>query len=512
MDNGNDIYNYNYDPIGNRNRAVTNAVATDYEANGLNQYTNILNSQFSIIHSHDLDGNMTYDGSTWHHSWDGENRLIKSEPHNATNGSVMVECKYNYKNLRVSKTVKQLSGRGSGYPMDPSGVGTWDTVKEHRYIWDGYNIIAEHVTDLASSAVSTNLYTWGLDLSGTIQGAGGVGGLLCETKTTSSATNTYFALSDANGNITEYVDEDGAVKAHIEYSATGEETDKSGTMKDAFTHRFSTKPYDPDTRLVQYEQRPYDPVFSRWLSRDPIGIEGGLNEVGFVNNDGVNGVDAFGLIDKDIIDIRMKTGIHSTDMVPNSKTTEFIEIWVQLADDFPKNCYINFIQMYRVKHEYSDGSYAGHTKWTFDNKKSGFQEFYYKRAEVPIIKAGGMTSAVFYDSPGGSFPGFSRLKPGVKPPKGKSYTRGDYYESSKDSLFEAVVGVFKVCLCEKKDKQGMPIQNEDGEQLHVSIADYIDSREWTRDPGKGKYTYTDTSFGKAQFKKIYLEAKRHERK
>jgi len=38
----------------------------------------------------------------------------------------------------------------------------------------------------------------------------------------------------------------------------------------------------------------YDPTIGRWLSRDPIGEEGGNNLYGFVDNDGVNNLDYLG--------------------------------------------------------------------------------------------------------------------------------------------------------------------------------------------------------------------------
>ena len=42
-----------------------------------------------------------------------------------------------------------------------------------RYIWDDYNIIVEN-----AEAENVTYNTWGLDLDGTMQGLGGVGGLL----------------------------------------------------------------------------------------------------------------------------------------------------------------------------------------------------------------------------------------------------------------------------------------------------------------------------------------------
>jgi RHS repeat-associated protein len=53
---------------------------------------------------------------------------------------------------------------------------------------------------------------------------------------------------------------------------------------------FSTQAY-----AVMYLARPYEPNMARWLTRDPIGEDGGPNLYGFVANDPVNDVDDLGL-------------------------------------------------------------------------------------------------------------------------------------------------------------------------------------------------------------------------
>ena len=78
----------------------------------------------------------------------------------------------------------------------------------------------------------TNMYIWGLDLSGSIQGAGGVGGLLTRYVPVSNALDYVFC--DANGNVTELVNTNGDVDAHYEYDPYGSpryaETDKGPTL------------------------------------------------------------------------------------------------------------------------------------------------------------------------------------------------------------------------------------------------------------------------------------------
>jgi len=70
---------------------------------------------------------------------------------------------YDYLGRRVRKTV--AAWNGSAY------VATLD----RKFIYDGWNLIAERN---ASTLALVTSYVWGLDLTGTLQDGGGVGGLL----------------------------------------------------------------------------------------------------------------------------------------------------------------------------------------------------------------------------------------------------------------------------------------------------------------------------------------------
>jgi RHS repeat-associated protein len=67
-----------------------------------------------------------------------------------------------------------------------------------------------------------------------------------------------------------------------------------GDMAKVNPFGFSTKYTDNETDLVYYGYRYYSPALGRWLSRDPIEEQGGLNLYAFVNNDPVNKVDVIG--------------------------------------------------------------------------------------------------------------------------------------------------------------------------------------------------------------------------
>jgi RHS repeat-associated protein len=70
----------------------------------------------------------------------------------------------------------------------------------------------------------------------------------------------------------------------------------SGVAAKENTFRFSTKRVNEAAELLLYECRAYYSGTGRWLSRDPIGEEGGKNLYGFVANNPINAVDQLGLI------------------------------------------------------------------------------------------------------------------------------------------------------------------------------------------------------------------------
>ena len=231
--------------------------------------------------TYDLDGNMTKDGR-FTYTWNGENRLIKAETRNDLPLNMpryQVEYAYDFMGRMVWKKVS----------IQDTTTQAWTPEKETIYTWDDFNIIAEHITTSAGSTTTYNV--WGLDLSGSLQGAGGIGGLLAVIK----EDGVYYPCYDANGNITEYVDSNGDIVAHYEYSPFGEIVVQSGSLADGFTFRFSTKPYCPVLGKVEFELRIYDSVTGGWINRDPIEEWGGLRLHGFCINAPINKVDMLGL-------------------------------------------------------------------------------------------------------------------------------------------------------------------------------------------------------------------------
>ncbi len=281
---GADLYVYGYDPIGNRVFYAVNAVTNIYSANNLNQYAGL---------SYDADGNLLSDGEHTF-SWDAENRLQAVTPANATNGSLKVVNWYDHRHRRVTKEVFELSGYTPPYgePPMPGDPGEWNLLRTHTFFYDGWNLALETVAH-TNGSVDRIEYVWGLDLSGTLQGAGGVGGLLFEKRN----GQIYIPLYDANGNVTAYVDANGTVRGHFECDAFGNTVAMWGDLAHTFKFRFSTKYWDDETRSYYYGYRHYAPKLGCWLSRDPIEENGGKNVYGFLENEPISSIDIRGLHD-----------------------------------------------------------------------------------------------------------------------------------------------------------------------------------------------------------------------
>lgn len=259
---------YLYDAIGNRKKSadsLTLPSSDNYTADALNQYTAV----GSLSPTYDDDGNATaYPlpgapsiNATF--AWDAENRLVS-----VTAGT------------NVSTYLYDALGRRFATAHGGSTLVV---------VYDGWNPIAQYLTGTAIPSVEKR-YTWGLDLSGTLQGAGGAGGLL-SVRIDESGWNSYYPLFDGNGNVSEYLDGTGAVDEHFEYDPFGRKV-VGGSGHHAIS--FGTKQEDFATGLFYYGYRWYDPATGRWPSRDPIGEQGGANLYGFVGNNGISSWDYLG--------------------------------------------------------------------------------------------------------------------------------------------------------------------------------------------------------------------------
>jgi len=250
---------------------------------------------------YDTDGNMTSDG-LWTNTWNAENRLIASESRSTVPTVAKMKEEWSY----------MPDGRWNQRIVSTNNGSTWVVVLTNRFVWDGMVLLA--ILDQTNGVDMSFLR--GLDLSGTMQGAGGVGGLLAINF---KNNGTHFAAYDGNGNVSALVNAaDGTVSGNYEYDPFGQALRITGAVGKLNPIRFSTQYADDVTGDLKYLHRDYRPDLGRWKSRDPIDELGGLNLYGYCRNDSCNHWD---------IDGRFTYSIH-----------DFITFWAAYEAGYSHKC------------------------------------------------------------------------------------------------------------------------------------------------------------------------------
>ncbi len=251
--------------VANTNAQYPTITVTSQYGGQQSQSGEVFVPAVSELFTYDLDGNLTADGR-WTYSWDGENRLVEMKRDtNAPTPSCRLRLVFDYdqQGRRIRKTFYTHDGTN------------WVEQRDTICLYDGWNVMAELDTNDSNAKLRT--YVWGTDLSGTLGGAGGVGGLLWVNNLQSTyggqslPVGVHFVAYDGNGNVVALVQAaDGAYGARYEYGPFGEPIRQTGALADAQPFRFSTKWTDVESGLLYYGYRYYNPVMGRWLSRDPI--------------------------------------------------------------------------------------------------------------------------------------------------------------------------------------------------------------------------------------------------
>ena len=263
-------------------------------ANGTNTFTAIAKDSLGNIDTnvvvanllatnkylYDLNGNMRTNGNQVL-DYDDENQLIRVTATNAWKEEFVYDGKFR---RRIEKDFQWDTGSAS-----------WQLTNEVLFIYDGNVVIEER----NSNNVPLVTYTRGNDLSGTLQGAGGIGGLLARSDyslppTSYYSVNSYFH-TDGNGNVTMLVNASQTMVAKYLHDPFGNVISMSGTLATANTYRFSSKEWNAQTGFYYFGRRYYEPNLQRWLNHDPIGERGGINLYDYVHNNPINMFDPFGL-------------------------------------------------------------------------------------------------------------------------------------------------------------------------------------------------------------------------
>lgn len=242
---------YGYDNSGNRTQVTTSGTTSSsfYDESdrltygGATQYT------------YDVQGNLgsrTIGGQTTSYVWNKQNQLARIDYADGTHSSYS----YDAFGRRSSKTLRN---------------GT--TV---RYLYDGANILQEY--DNAGKLVASYTHTLGVDHP---------------ISMTRGGRNSYYVY-DRLGSVIGLTDGAGTVKASYVYDAWGNLTGgNAGGLENPY--RYTGREYDSESGLYYYRARYYDPQAGRFISQDPTGIAGGINQYGYVAGNPVNAVDFSGL-------------------------------------------------------------------------------------------------------------------------------------------------------------------------------------------------------------------------
>jgi len=151
------------------------------------------------------------------------------------------------------------------------------------HVYNGDHCLA----DVDLSGEITASYTWGT----------GIDNLLAVTVHGDTTTNTYYAVKDHLNSIHALIDESGNTVMTVNYDAWGTPLNSELSIQNSsfqLRYLFQGREWSLVTGLYNFRARWYDSNIGRWLSKDPIGLEGGLNLYVFCENDPVNFIDPWG--------------------------------------------------------------------------------------------------------------------------------------------------------------------------------------------------------------------------
>jgi YD repeat-containing protein len=193
-----------------------------------------VNLATNVTFQYDLNGNLTNDGLR-SFAYDDENQLIQVWVPGQWSSS------FTYDGKMRRRIRQEFTWTGSA----------WLQTNAVYYVYDGNLVIQER--DINN--LPTTTYTRGKDLSSSLDGAGGIGGLLARTSqqyADAPLAGHSFYHCDGNGNITMLINSEQAIVARYLYDAFGNVLSASGLMANANLYRFSSKEGHPNSGLVYY--------------------------------------------------------------------------------------------------------------------------------------------------------------------------------------------------------------------------------------------------------------------
>jgi RHS repeat-associated protein len=264
------------------------AESTAYGYDGLDRLTSAGSSNLVASYSWDLVGNPVQrveNGNTTDYTmgvgdrlaaWTGGAYLFDAAGcvTSITRGADTVAVSWNARHQLTEVSTNGVVAEAFGY--DPLGRRAWTAAGgvTNWHVYDGPHVIA----DLDATGGVVRSFVWGL----------GIDNLLSFTVHTGCTPQTYFAIKDHLGTPHALVDASGTVVESYRFDPWGRVLgvfDGAGQQLggSALGNRylFQGREYCWPTGLYYFRARWHDPVAGRWLSNDPIGISGGLNQYVF---------------------------------------------------------------------------------------------------------------------------------------------------------------------------------------------------------------------------------------
>jgi RHS repeat-associated protein len=108
-----------------------------------------------------------------------------------------------------------------------------------------------------------------------------------------SVGKTHFFHRNGLGSVTTTSNEKGAQISQVRYKAFGQPYAISGPLP---LFSFAGRPFDPETGLIHFRFREYDPNIARFIQHEPMGlIKGWENSYAYASNNPISLIDVYGL-------------------------------------------------------------------------------------------------------------------------------------------------------------------------------------------------------------------------
>ncbi len=223
-------------------------MATDPSGNSrTNTYQTSVTGPTKLF-AYDANGNLVSDGLKTY-EWDAEGKLLAT-----VQGVQRSEFAYDGQGRRVRITEKTSGSVAS----------------DKQYVWCQLSICQER--DAISGVVTARFHMLGFnDANG----------------------NSFYYSYDHQVSVREVTNQAGALVTRYDYDPYGRSSRVLGTADSPFGYASQFRHSPSNLWLAPF--RVYDPTLGRWLSEDPLGIQGGLNLYAYVRGNPVNGVDPLGL-------------------------------------------------------------------------------------------------------------------------------------------------------------------------------------------------------------------------